>query len=60
MDRPFTIRRARPEDVFDVHRVHSTSIREGAGDSYCLAKREPCSSASTVVFINRRGYDNVG
>ncbi len=34
MDRPFTIRKARPEDVFDVHRVHSTAIREGAGDHY--------------------------
>ena len=34
MDRPFTIRKARPEDVFDVHRVHSTSIREGARGHY--------------------------
>lgn len=31
---PFSLRRARPEDVFDVHRVHSTSIREGAQGHY--------------------------
>lgn len=34
MDSPFILRRARPEDVFDVHRVHSTSIREGAKGHY--------------------------
>ena len=34
MERPFKIRRARPEDVFDVHRVHTTAIREGARDHY--------------------------
>ena len=33
-ERPFTIRRARPNDVFDVHRIHSTAIREGAGSHY--------------------------
>lgn len=34
MDQPFTIRRARPEDVFDVHRVHTTAIRHGAAGYY--------------------------
>lgn len=34
MELPFVLRRARPEDVFDVHRVHSTSIREGAQSHY--------------------------
>jgi putative acetyltransferase len=34
MDLPFSLRPARPEDVFDVHRVHSTSIREGAQSHY--------------------------
>jgi len=34
MTDPFSIRRARPEDVFDVHRVHTTAIREGAAQAY--------------------------
>lgn len=34
MDLPFSLRKARPEDVFDVHRVHSTSVREGAQNHY--------------------------
>jgi len=34
MDRPFTLRRARPDDVFDVHRIHTTAIREGAAGHY--------------------------
>jgi len=34
MDQPFTIRKARPEDLFDVHRVHSTAIRDGAAGHY--------------------------
>jgi ribosomal protein S18 acetylase RimI-like enzyme len=32
--RPFTLRRARPEDVFDVHRIHATSIRASAFRDY--------------------------
>jgi putative acetyltransferase len=31
---PFKLRKARPEDVFGVHRVHTTAIRRGAGDHY--------------------------
>lgn len=31
---PYTIRRAVPEDVFNVHRVHTTAIREGASGHY--------------------------
>jgi GNAT superfamily N-acetyltransferase len=31
---PFKLRRARPEDVFDVQRVHWTSIREGGKGHY--------------------------
>ena len=31
---PFSIRKARPEDVFEVHRVHTTAIRHGASDDY--------------------------
>jgi putative acetyltransferase len=34
MTRPFNIRKARPEDVFDVHRIHSTAIRDGAAGHY--------------------------
>jgi GNAT superfamily N-acetyltransferase len=34
MELPFSVRRARTEDLFDVHRVHSTSIREGAKAHY--------------------------
>jgi GNAT superfamily N-acetyltransferase len=34
MELPFSLRRARPEDVFDVHRVHTTSIREGTRGHY--------------------------
>ena len=34
MNKPFSVRRARPEDVFQVHRVHTTAIREGAGELY--------------------------
>jgi GNAT superfamily N-acetyltransferase len=34
MGSPFTLRKARPEDVFDVHRIHSTAIRENAGEAY--------------------------
>ena len=34
MTQPFTIRKARPDDVFDVHRVHTTAIRDGAGEYY--------------------------
>ena len=31
---PFHIRRAGPEDVDDVHRIHTTAIREGASGHY--------------------------
>ena len=34
MTRPFTIRKARPEDVDAVHRVHTEAIRAGAGNHY--------------------------
>lgn len=34
VERPFSLRKARPGDVFDVHRVHSTSIRHGASGVY--------------------------
>lgn len=34
MTRPFTIRKARPEDVDAVHDVHTTAIRSGASDHY--------------------------
>jgi putative acetyltransferase len=34
MTRPFTLRRARAEDVDAVHRIHTTAIREGAADHY--------------------------
>jgi putative acetyltransferase len=34
MERPFTVRKARPDDVFEVHRIHTTAIRGGAGDHY--------------------------
>jgi GNAT superfamily N-acetyltransferase len=34
MEFSFSIRRARPEDVFDVHRIHTTAIREGAAGHY--------------------------
>jgi putative acetyltransferase len=34
MERPFTIRKARPEDVHEVHRVHTEAIRAGASEDY--------------------------
>lgn len=34
MDTPFTVRKARPEDVFDVHRIHTTAIRKDAAEHY--------------------------
>lgn len=34
MTLPFTIRKARTDDVFEVHQVHTTAIRDGAGDHY--------------------------
>ena len=34
MTLPFTVRRAVPDDVFVVHRVHSTAIRDGAASHY--------------------------
>ncbi len=34
MDRPFTIRIAKPSDVDDVHRIHTTAIREGTAEAY--------------------------
>jgi GNAT superfamily N-acetyltransferase len=34
MDRPFTIRKATPEDVHEVHEVHTIAIRTGAADLY--------------------------
>lgn len=34
MKRPFTIRKAGPDDVFDVHRIHTTAIRKGGEDHY--------------------------
>jgi len=44
MTRPFTcdftLRRARPDDVFQVHRVHTTAIREGTAEAYPPEVRE--------------------
>jgi putative acetyltransferase len=34
MIQPFSVRRARPEDAAQVHRVHTESIREGASGAY--------------------------
>lgn len=34
MTLPFSVRKATPDDVFDVHRIHSTAIRDGAGNHY--------------------------
>lgn len=34
MENPFSLRRALPEDVTDVHRIHSASIREGTAGHY--------------------------
>ena len=34
MSLPFSIRRARPADVFDVRRVHTTAVREGGVAQY--------------------------
>ena len=34
MTLPFLVRRAKPEDVFEVHRIHSTAIRDGAAGHY--------------------------
>jgi len=34
MNAPCNLRKARANDVFDVHRIHTTSIREGAASHY--------------------------
>jgi len=34
MNRPFTLRKAKPDDVFEVHRIHTMAIRKGGEGHY--------------------------
>jgi ribosomal protein S18 acetylase RimI-like enzyme len=51
MDRPFEIRRARPDDVQQVHEVHSVAIRTGAKSSY-----EPEAVEVWIDAFNRQNF----